>query len=46
MFYLFCGAAVMLGLSALSGSNPSHRVYELRLYHVNIPSYKCHSDSR
>ena len=30
-----CGAAVMLGFSALSGSNPSHRVYELRVYHVN-----------
>ena len=29
-----CGAAVMFGLSALSGSNPSHHVYELRLYHV------------
>src|SRR5436190_19134037 len=29
-----CGAAVMLGFSALSGSNPSHHVYELRLYHV------------
>src|SRR5437667_3454182 len=30
-----CGAAVVLGFSALSGSNPSHHVYELRLYHVN-----------
>jgi len=30
-----CGAAVMLGFSALSGSNPSHHVYELRMYHVN-----------
>ena len=30
-----CGAAVMLGSSALSGSNPSHHVYELRLYHVH-----------
>lgn len=32
---LLCGAAVMLGFSALSGSNPSHHVYELRMYHVN-----------
>ena len=32
----FCGAAaVMLGRSALSGSNPSHHVYELRMYHVH-----------
>jgi hypothetical protein len=31
----FCGAAVMLGFSALSGSNPSHHVYELRMYHVH-----------
>ena len=32
----FCGAAVMLGLSTLRGSNTesSHHVYELRLYHV------------
>src|SRR5437867_1885707 len=30
-----CGAAVMLGLSALHGSNPSHHVYELRMYHVH-----------
>ena len=32
-----CGAAVMLGLSTLSGSNAEspHHVYELRLYHVN-----------
>ena len=30
-----CGAAVMLGSSAISGSNPSHHVYELRLYHVH-----------
>jgi len=30
-----CGAAVVLGFSALSGSNPSHHVYELRMYHVN-----------
>jgi hypothetical protein len=36
MFFL-CGAAVMLGFSALRGSSaqsPRH-VYELRLYHVN-----------
>lgn len=25
----------MLGFNALSGSNPSHHVYELRMYHVN-----------
>jgi hypothetical protein len=30
-----CGAAVMFGFSALSGSNAPHHVYELRLYHVN-----------
>ena len=30
-----CGAAVMLAFSALNGSNPSHHVYELRMYHVN-----------
>jgi hypothetical protein len=30
-----CGAAVMLGFTTLSGSNPSHHVYELRMYHVN-----------
>jgi hypothetical protein len=32
-----CGAAVMLGLSTLRGSNaePTHHVYELRMYHVN-----------
>jgi len=31
------GAAAMLGLSTLRGSNaePPHHVYELRLYHVN-----------
>ena len=29
------GAAVTLGVSNLGGSNPSHHVYELRLYHVN-----------
>src|SRR5262245_12388530 len=30
-----CGAAAMLGFSSLMGSNPSHHVYELRMYHVN-----------
>ena len=30
-----CGAAVMFGLTAIGGSNPSHHVYELRMYHVN-----------
>jgi len=30
-----CGAAVMLCFNALSGSNPSHHIYELRMYHVN-----------
>jgi hypothetical protein len=30
-----CGAALMLGFGALSGSNPAHHVYELRLYHVH-----------
>ena len=30
-----CGAAVMLGLSALGGSKSPHHVYELRLYHVH-----------
>ena len=30
-----CGAAFMLGFSALSGPSPSHHVYELRMYHVN-----------
>src|SRR5262245_48153740 len=29
------GAAVMLGFNVLMGSNPSHHVYELRLYHVH-----------
>lgn len=28
------GLAVMLGFSALSGSNPAQHVYELRMYHV------------
>src|SRR5262252_765894 len=31
----FCGAALTLGFSSLMGSNPSHHVYELRMYHVN-----------
>ena len=35
VLFFVCGIAVMLGYSALSGSNPSHHVYELRLYHVN-----------
>jgi hypothetical protein len=30
-----CGAAVMLGFNTLRGSDPSHHVYELRLYHVH-----------
>jgi hypothetical protein len=30
-----CGGAVMACYNALSGSNPSHHVYELRMYHVN-----------
>jgi NIPSNAP len=30
-----CGAVVMLGLSALGGSNSPFHVYELRLYHVS-----------
>jgi len=30
-----CGAAVMLGFSTLRGSDASHHIYELRLYHVN-----------
>jgi NIPSNAP len=30
-----CGAALMLGFNALRGADPSHRVYELRMYHVN-----------
>jgi hypothetical protein len=37
LFAFVCGAAVMLGLSSLRGSNtekPRH-VYELRLYHVH-----------
>jgi NIPSNAP len=30
-----CGTAVMLGFSTLRGSDPSHHIYELRLYHVH-----------
>ena len=30
-----CGLAAMLGFVALNAANPSHHVYELRLYHVN-----------
>ena len=30
-----CGAAVMLGFSTLRGSDSSHHIYELRLYHVH-----------
>jgi len=30
-----CGAAVMACYNTLSGSNLSHHVYELRMYHVN-----------
>jgi NIPSNAP protein len=30
-----CGAAFMIAFNSLSGSNPSHHVYELRMYHVN-----------
>jgi NIPSNAP len=30
-----CGVALMLGFSALNGSNLPHHVYELRMYHVN-----------
>jgi hypothetical protein len=29
------GAAVMLGLTVFGGSNASHHVYELRMYHVD-----------
>ena len=31
-----CGVAVMLGLTLLNGANPSHHVYELRMYHVHV----------
>ncbi len=30
-----CGAAVMLGFNALRGGDPSHHVYELRIYHAH-----------
>ena len=30
-----CGAAVIIGFELLGAPNPSHHVYELRLYHVN-----------
>jgi NIPSNAP len=30
-----CGAVVAIGSSSFAGSNASHHVYELRLYHVN-----------
>ena len=35
VLFFVCGIAAMLGFRAVSGSNPSHHVYELRLYHVN-----------
>ena len=36
MFLCFsCGAALILGFNALHGANPSHHVYELRMYHVH-----------
>src|SRR5689334_3821403 len=35
VFSFVCGAAVMLGLTNVVGSNPSHHVLELRMYHVN-----------
>ena len=36
MFLSFlCGAAVAFGFTAVGGSNSSHHVYELRMYHVN-----------
>jgi hypothetical protein len=36
MFLSFvCGAVVMLGFNAMRGANPSHHIYELRMYHVN-----------
>lgn len=35
MFLSFvCGAVLMLGFNAMRGANPSHHVYELRMYHV------------
>jgi NIPSNAP len=47
--YVLCffgGAAIMLGMSTLRGSNAesSHHIYELRLYHVNedkMPALKA-----
>jgi hypothetical protein len=30
-----CGAAMAFGVTAVGGSNSSHHVYELRMYHVN-----------
>ena len=30
-----CGAAMAFGVTAVGGSNSSHHVYELRIYHVN-----------
>ena len=36
MFLSFlCGAAIAFGVTAVGGSNSSHHVYELRMYHVN-----------
>ena len=36
MFLSFlCGAAMAFGVTAVGGSNSSHHVYELRMYHVN-----------
>ncbi len=36
MFLSFlCGAAVAFGFTAVGGSNSSHHVYELRMYHVH-----------
>jgi NIPSNAP protein len=30
-----CGAVVIIGFEMLGAHNPSHHVYELRMYHVN-----------
>ena len=30
-----CGVAMAFGVTAVGGSNSSHHVYELRMYHVN-----------
>ena len=36
MFVCFlCVVAMILGFNALHGANPSHHVYELRMYHVH-----------